>query len=121
MHLLFHARPMPEQIPFTPMKYLHKKKKKKKLTQKRQVDVKILIKMIEISGKTVTVFLTIIFEESLQNAKFPDTWKKANTVPMYKKEDKILFKNYRPISLFAIFGKMFGMVMYGFLQSGFLT
>ena len=29
MHLLFHARATPEQIPFTPMKYLHKKKKKK--------------------------------------------------------------------------------------------
>ena len=36
MHLLFHARPMPEQIPFTPMKYLHKKKKKKKKINPKQ-------------------------------------------------------------------------------------
>ena len=42
---------------------------------------------------TIPVSLTIIFEESPRKAKIPDTWKKANAVPLYKKEDKNLFKN----------------------------
>ena len=36
----------------------------------------------------------------------------ANVVPIHKKEDKMLVKNYRPISLFPIFGKMFERVIY---------
>lgn len=34
-------------------------------------------------------------------------WKKANVVPVHKKDNKQNVKNYRPISLLPIFGKMF--------------
>ena len=34
-------------------------------------------------------------------------WKLANVTPIFKKEDKQLVKNYRPISLLPICGKMF--------------
>ena len=44
-----------------------------------------------------TISLKIIFEESLKNGIFPEMWKKANVVPIHKKEHKILIKNYRPI------------------------
>lgn len=81
----------------------------------------ILIKMIEICGETMTVSLTTIFEESLRKTKFPDTWKKANSVALHKKKDKNLLKNYRPISLLPILSRIFGIVMCSFLQSGFLT
>ena len=70
---------------------------------------------------TIPVSLTIIFEESVRKAKFPDTWKKANAVLLYKKEDENLFKNQGPISLLSIFSKIFGMVMYSFLQPVFLA
>ena len=59
--------------------------------------------------------------------------KKANAVPVHKKEEKMLVKNYRPISLLPIFGKMLERIIYNFLfnysqsnrlftpsQSGFL-
>ena len=32
-----------------------------------------------------------------QEGIFPDCWKKANIVPLHKKESKNLLKNYRPI------------------------
>ena len=43
--------------------------------------------------------------------KFPEIWKKANVVPAHEKEDKMLVKNYRTISLLPIFGKMFERVI----------
>ena len=51
--------------------------------------------------------MKLIFEASVQGGEFPDYWKKANIVPLHKKESNNLVKNYRPISLLTIFGKIF--------------
>ena len=76
----------------------------------------------------------IIFKTCLNTAKFPSKWKKGNVVPIHKKDDKQNVKNYRPVSLLPICGKIFESliynVMYDFLtennllspnQSGFRT
>ena len=39
-------------------------------------------------------------------------WKKANVVPIHKKESKNLLKNYRPISLLPIFGKIYERIIF---------
>ena len=56
--------------------------------------------------------MKLIFEASLQGGEFPDYWKKANAVPVQKKESKNLVKNYRPITLLPIFGKIFERVIF---------
>ena len=71
----------------------------------------ISIKMIKICSQSLTLPLKIIFEHSIKKGKFPEIWKKAN-VPVHKREDKMLVKNYLPISLLPIFGKMFERVIY---------
>ena len=38
---------------------------------------------------------------------FPLEWKKANLVPVYKKDDKQCLENYRPVSLLPICDKSF--------------
>ena len=43
----------------------------------------------------------------------------ANVVLVHKKEDKMLAKNYRPISLLLIFGKMFERVIDNSLSNHF--
>ena len=48
-------------------------------------------------------------------------WKKANVVPVHKKEDKTLVKNYRPISLLPIFGKIFERVIYNSIFNYFIS
>ena len=54
----------------------------------------------------------LIFKASMQEGVFPDCWKKANVVPIHKKESKNLLKNYRPISLLPIFGKIFERIIF---------
>ena len=50
---------------------------------------------------------------------FSDSWKKGNIIPVHKKDNKNLLKNYRPISLLPIFGKIFEKVIYNNLFSYF--
>ena len=70
------------------------------------------IKMIKLCGKSITYPLKLIFEASLLEGTFRSCWKKANVVPVHKKEDKNLLKNYRPISLLPIFGKIFERILF---------
>ena len=48
-----------------------------------------------------------IFRHSLATGKYPLDWKKGNVIPVYKKGDKSIPKNYRPVSLLPIFSKLF--------------
>ena len=78
------------------------------------------IKMIQICNEVITISLKLIFDQSLKKWKFPEIWKVANVVPVHKKEDKSLVKNYRPISLLPIFAKVFERVIYISLFNNFL-
>ena len=55
----------------------------------------------------------------MQEGTFPSCWKKANAVLVHKKEDKNLLKNYRPISLLPIFGKIFQRILFKYLFNYF--
>ena len=68
------------------------------------------IKMIKLSDKSITYPLKLIFEESLHKGTFPSCWKKV--VPVNKKKDKNLFKNYEPISLRPVFRKIFERILF---------
>ena len=75
----------------------------------------ISIRMLKICGSSVCRPLQIIYKSSLDRGKFPQEWKKANVVPVHKKNDKQLVKNYRPISLLPIRGKNFERILYNSL------
>ncbi|MCG7875203.1 MAG: reverse transcriptase family protein [Candidatus Thiodiazotropha endolucinida] len=47
-----------------------------------------------------------VFNRSLIQGYFPSCWKDANVTPVYKKDDKSLPNNYRPISLLSLVGKV---------------
>ena len=46
------------------------------------------------------------------SSHYPDIWKKSNIIAVHKKNDKQLVKNYRPISLLPIFGKLFKKIIF---------
>ena len=43
--------------------------------------------------------LSILYTESFKQQKLPHDWKDAVITPLYKKDEKCLASNYRPISL----------------------
>ena len=75
----------------------------------------ISMKKIQICGESVALLLKILFEKALKEKKFPDIWKLGHVVPVHKKEEKNLLKNYCPISLLPIFSKIFERAIYNSL------
>ena len=67
--------------------------------------------MIKLCGNTLVTPLLIIFETALETGNYPKSWKCGNIVPVHKKEEKNLVKNYRPI------GKVFEKILYNNLFS----
>ena len=56
-------------------------------------------KMLLLCDDSVCLPLQIIFKNILSSSIYPVMWKLANVTPIFKKCDKQLIKNYRPISL----------------------
>ena len=50
--------------------------------------------------------LSILYTESFKQQKLPHDWKDAVITPLYKKDEKCLASNYRPISLTSIICKI---------------
>ncbi len=67
----------------------------------------ISIRMIQMCGDSIIAPLSIIFKNCISKGVFPFVWKKANVIPIHKKDKKNVHTNYRPISLLPIFGKVF--------------
>ena len=75
--------------------------------------------MIQLCGDSITLPPILIFKFSPMNGSFPDTWKMANIIPIHKKEEKNIVKNYRPISLLPIFAKVFEKLLFNSLFAHF--
>ena len=75
----------------------------------------ISIRMLKICVSSVCRPLQVIYKSCLERGKSPQEWKKANVVPVHKKNDKQLVKNYRPISLLLTCGKIFERILYNSL------
>lgn len=71
-------------------------------------------------------YLYVLFNKTLTQCAFPSQWTHPNLTPIFRKGDKTLISNYRPISLNSVFGNRFERLV--FLQnilkkyrSGFTT
>ena len=52
----------------------------------------ISVRMIKICDSSLLVPLKMIFDSSMKHASFPEAWKRANVVPIHKKNSKTLNK-----------------------------
>ena len=71
----------------------------------------ISTKLLQFSKLILCKPLTTLINQSISQSKFPDCLKIAKVVPIYKKDDKKLFSNYRPISLLPSISKVFEKVI----------
>ena len=72
--------------------------------------------MLLLCDDSVSIPLQIIYSNILTSI-YPDIWKLANVTPIFKKGDKQLIKNYRPISLLPICGKILEKIIFNQLYT----
>ena len=80
----------------------------KKAVQDGDIPTKVLIKTHDI----VSNHLSSYYNKAKNNQNYPASLKLANVVPVHKKEERTLMKNYRPVSLLPIVSKLFERNMY---------
>ena len=70
--------------------------------------------MIKICDHSIIVRpLCLIYECCIESGQYPQAWKRANVLPVHKKESQQLKKSYGPSSLLPICGKIFEKLIFG--------
>ena len=77
----------------------------------------IIASILKFSLPVIRSPLTHILNLSLLEGVFPNELKIANVLPLYKADDDMLFKNYRPVSVLSVLSKVFERIMYNCLIS----
>ena len=73
--------------------------------------------LLKLADDAISFPLFVIYTNCVIKGIFPYKWKKANVTPIFKKKDKNLVANYRPISLLLLCGKIFEKIIYDNLYS----
>ena len=68
--------------------------------------------VLKLACDELTPGITHIVNLSIKCEHFPSMWKKSKVIPLFKKEDPTLAKNYRPVSLLPITSKILERVIY---------
>ena len=68
--------------------------------------------MVKICGESISKSLEIIFKSFINKGQFLNECKKANVVPVHTKCDMQVSRNYRPVPLLPIRGKIFECLIY---------
>ena len=63
-------------------------------------------KLLKETSEAIALPLCNLLNKSFELTKVPSCWKQANVCPIFKKDDKSLVSNYRPISLLSCLGKV---------------
>ena len=72
----------------------------------------IPIVLVKAACKIISPYLSSLYNNCMQYGIFPQILKLSKITPIYKKGNKELIENYRPISTLPIFGKIFEKVIY---------
>ena len=73
---------------------------------------KICCKIIKIAAPAISDSLTFIFNQAITLSSFPNEWKMARVIPLYKNGQRNIPGNYRPISVLPAISKIMERIMY---------
>ena len=76
-------------------------------------------RIIQLAANALATALQIIFQKSLDTGKLPPSWSQANIAPIFKKGDRSLAANYRPISLTSICCKILEHIIFTNIMNHF--
>ena len=77
-------------------------------------------RMLKLIKSTVSYPLTKLFNVSLKTDTYPDLWKIAYVMPLFKKGEKSFCCNYRPVSITSNVGKSFERIVLSICSITFL-
>ena len=78
---------------------------------------KISCKIIKLATPIISDSLTLIFNQAITLSSFPDEWKIARVIPLYKNGQRYIPGNYRPISVLPAISKIMERILYDQLHS----
>ena len=78
-------------------------------------------RLLKAAGQSIVPSLTRLFNLCFLHKMVPDTWKKANVIPLHKKDDKDILNNYRPVSILPIASKIFERIIFKNVYNFFHT
>ena len=76
-------------------------------------------KFLKLCAYEIADIYQVLFQASLDQGVVPPDWKEANIVPLFKKGDKSLPENYRPISLTSLSCKLLEHVVHSNIMTHF--
>ena len=68
--------------------------------------------VLKLACEELTPAITHVVNLSIGQSYFPSTWKTSKVIPLFKKGDSTVQKNYRPVSLLPITSKILEKVVY---------
>ena len=81
----------------------------------------ISTKLLKTCKLEICKLLTLIINQSLSTGIFPDSLKVAKVIPLYKKGDKAVLVNYRPISILPSIPKIFERIIFNQINDHFTS
>ena len=67
----------------------------------------ITFEILKLSADVLKVPLTYIVNTSIKSSEYLSYWKISKMIALYKKGSRYKMKNYRPLSLLCVAGKVF--------------
>ena len=78
-------------------------------------------RILQIAAEELGPALSLIFQRSLDTGDLPESWFQTNISPIYKKGDRTLAENYRPVSLTSVCCKVLEHIIHSNIMHHFNT
>ena len=64
-------------------------------------------RVLKMTAELLATPLTTIFNQAIEENRWPSAWKRGEWIPIYKKEDPLDKVNYRPVTVLTAVDKIF--------------